>query len=132
MKVKQATFAAFMCVAALAACGPQPSATTEPEATLAMEAAAPAVFIGTWAADAAGCQIPQEQAGAPHVFAADRYDQHEAHCTFASVNQTAPNAWRIEGACSVEGDEQTATWDLVVDGDTMTMAPNTQRLVRCP
>jgi hypothetical protein len=64
------------------------------------------------------------------VFAADRYDQHEAHCTFTSVAETAPNAWRIEGACSVEGDEQQATWDLTVDGDTMTDGP--QRYVRCP
>jgi hypothetical protein len=126
---KLATLTALLIACgALAACAEAtPPATDEP----AVEASTPEApaFVGTWAADAAGCAIPQEQMGAPHVFAADRYDQHEAHCTFTSLSQTAPNAWHIVGACSVEGDEQEATWDLVVDGDTMIDGP--QRYVRC-
>lgn len=121
---------ALLACSALAAC-PEPAAPPAGEEPSA-EAPAPETpaFVGTWAADAAGCAVLQEQMGAPHVFAADRYDQHEAHCTFTTVNQTGPNAWHIEGACSVEGDEQQASWDLIVDGDTMTDGP--QRYVRCP
>jgi hypothetical protein len=134
--VKAAPVLAILMCGLLAACPEAASPPSDPPsaeapAGPASSASVPA-YVGTWAADAAGCGVPQEQMGAPHVFAADRYDQHEAHCTFTSANQTAPNAWRIEGACSVEGDEQQATWDLVVDGDSMTMAPNPQRLVRCP
>ncbi|MGD9968720.1 MAG: hypothetical protein AB7T59_19535 [Hyphomonadaceae bacterium] len=128
-KIITATVALLAC-GALAACpeAAPPPATEEPAAQ-APVTDAPA-FVGTWAADAAGCTIGQDQMEAPHVFAADRYDQHEAHCTFSSVSETAPNAWHIEGACSVEGDEQQGSWDLVVDGDTMTDGP--QRYVRCP
>lgn len=129
MRNAAGAIAALLGCCALAAC---PEAAPPPASeTPSIEApSASATFVGTWAADAAGCAVPQEQMGAPHVFAADRYDQHEAHCTFTSVEQTAPNAWRIAGACSVEGDEQEATWNLVVDGDTMTDGP--QRYVRCP
>lgn len=65
------------------------------------------------------------------MFTADGYDQHEAHCTFANVAQTGANAWRIDAACQVEGDEASVRWNLVVEGDAMIM-DGTQRLVRCP
>jgi hypothetical protein len=118
------------CLAALAACGETQIEAPAPEA--APEAAAPITpaFVGTWAADAAGCALPQEAQGAPYIFNADGFDQHEAHCTFATLDETSPNTWRANAACQVEGDEQSVAWDMSVEGDTMTMRG--QRLMRCP
>lgn len=120
---------------ALAACDQMPGSATEaPEATAeATTEAAPAVeaYVGTWAVNAADCAIPQEQQGAPYVFHSDGFDQHEAHCTWANVQDIGANAWRIAAACSVEGDEASLGWDISVDGDTMQMNPGGQ-LVRCP
>ncbi|MGD9980754.1 MAG: hypothetical protein AB7H66_04600 [Hyphomonadaceae bacterium] len=130
-KLLTATIALLAC-ATLAACpeSAAPPATTEEPAADASATETPA-FVGTWAADAASCAIPQEQQGAPHVFGPDNYNQHEAHCTYATVEETSPNTWHINAACSVEGDEQSSSWDLAVDGDTMTM-DGTHRFVRCP
>ncbi|MGD9815969.1 MAG: hypothetical protein AB7Q23_15115 [Hyphomonadaceae bacterium] len=115
---------------ALAACN-DAATTTEGESTVAPSANATA-FVGTWAADAAGCAIPQDEMGAPHVFTLEGYDQHEAHCTFTSVDRIGDNGFRVVGDCTVEGDEQPGSaWDLTIDGDTMVMKPDT-RLVRCP
>jgi hypothetical protein len=138
MRVVRAAIAAFFCAAALAACDqittgdPTTEEAAAPKAAPAEAAqtnASPA-YVGTWAADTASCAIPQEQAGAPYVFHADGYDQHEAHCTFAMLTETGPNAWRAAAACQVEGDEQSTGWDMSVEGDTMTM--DGARLVRCP
>jgi|GEM_PF-2895683 len=128
MKLSLAALA--VCIAALAACDQAP--TPASEAPAAPEAAAPGApaYVGTWAADAAACEIPQEQQGAPYAFHADGYDQHEAHCTFATLDETAPNTWHANAACSVEGDEQSTAWDMSVEGDAMTMEG--QRLIRCP
>lgn len=117
---------------ALAACGETPAERPEAEPA-AVEASAPPAalaFIGTWSADPADCALPQEADNAPLVFHADGYDQHEAHCTFATLDETAPNTWRVNAACQVEGDEQSAAWDMSVEGDTLTMQG--QRLQRCP
>lgn len=115
------------CVLSLVACNRAP-ATESGGAT----ASANASFIGTWAGDAVGCAVPQNLMGAPHIFTADGYDQYEVHCTFTSVEQSGPNSWRIAAACNIEGDQQDVTWNLTVNGDTMTMDPNTQPFVRCP
>lgn len=115
--------AAVFCASALVACGQAQTDTAAP-------APAAAPYVGEWAADLAACQIPQEQEGAPHVFTSDGYDQHEAHCTFANVAETGPNAWRIAAACQVEGDEASLGWDVTVDGDTMML--DSTRLIRCP
>jgi|CXWL01.1.fsa_nt_gi hypothetical protein len=93
-------------------------------------ASAGPAYVGTWAADAASCSIPQEQRGAPYVFHADGFNQHEAHCTWANVQDLGPTSWRIDAACQVEGSEASLGWTVSVDGDTMTM--DSQRLVRCP
>lgn len=137
MRVLRAAIAALCCAAALAACD---QATTEqattdeaaPESTAApaTPASASPAYVGTWAADPASCAIPQEQEGAPLVFHADGYDQHEAHCTFAALTETGPNAWRAAAACQVEGDEASLGWDMSVEGDTLTM--DGSRLTRCP
>lgn len=132
----------FACVSALAACdfikahtgaSDTSTATLEGAATTTSSAttagAAPA-YVGTWAATAAACNIPQEQEGAPYIFNADGFDQHEAHCTFAVINPTSPNSWHAASACQVEGDEQSSAQDIAVNGDTMTL--DGQHLVRCP
>lgn len=127
LRMAKAAAALAASVLGVAACNRAPT----PNADNAV-ASANANFIGAWAGDLAGCAVPQESMGAPHVFTADGYDQHEAHCTFTSVEQRGANSWRIAAACSIEGDQQEVAWDLTVNGDTMTMDPNTQPFVRCP
>ena len=103
---------------------------------LALAGCSPAAtsFAGTWGVDQAQCKIPQEMAEAPIVLTEKGYDQHEAHCTFSKVTSTGPGAWKAEGACTVEGNEQTTTMELVMKGDTLTIdpGPNAKPLVRCP
>jgi hypothetical protein len=92
----------------------------------------PPAYVGTWAYDAAQCKTPQEEQGAPLVIAADRYDQHEAHCEFTSVTGAAPE-WKIAADCTVEGSAQPLEFSLKASGDTLTMADDTgaRDLVRC-
>lgn len=133
--LKTAALAA-LCAFALGACDPlqPPQAVTPEAATEEAPAATPAstaeAYLGTWAIDAAGCSIPQEAEGAPYVFHADGYDQHEAHCTWANVQDISASAWRIAAACQVEGDEASLGFDISVEGDTLQMVPG-PRLVRC-
>lgn len=135
MQPMKAIFATIICATALAACDQlQTEKAPAPEA--ASEAASDAVtasdaYVGTWAADASACTIPQEQEGAPYVFHSDGYNQHEAHCTWAMIEPTGPNAWRVAAACQVDGDEASLGWDMTVDGDTLQMVPG-PRLTRCP
>ena len=102
-------------------------------ATLAACSPAPTSFAGTWGVDQAQCKIPQEMAEAPMILTERGFDQHEAHCTFRNVTSTGPGAWKVESACVVEGNEQTDTMDLAVNGDTLTLdpGPNARTLVRC-
>lgn len=120
------------CGLALAACAEPPAERPDAAPETAATPATPSApaFVGTWAADPASCALPQEADNAPLVFHADGYDQHEAHCTFATLDETAPNTWHVNAACQVEGDEQSAAWDMSVEGDTLTMQG--QRLQRCP
>jgi len=118
--------AVFAACGALAAC-PEAPAPANNEAS----SDAPPAYVGTWAGDQAQCQVPQEEMDAPLIMAVDRSDQHEAHCEFETVEQTGPNSWSIEASCSVEGDAMPAYWNIAVDGDTMTIAPD-NTYVRCP
>ncbi|MCX7357124.1 MAG: hypothetical protein NT015_03095 [Alphaproteobacteria bacterium] len=136
MRISKAAIMVALSALALAACDRLPGAsaptteaspaTTEAAATTTTEA-----YVGTWAVNAAGCGVPQELQGAPYIFNSDGFDQHEAHCTWANVQNTGPNAWRVDAACQVEGDEQSSSWDISVNGDTMQMNPGGS-LVRCP
>lgn len=90
-------------------------------------------FVGTWGKDAAQCAISQEEQGAPMVFSKGGYDQHEAHCTFKKVSGEG-NKWNVSATCSVEGDQQTDEFSLIVKGDTLTTVgeAGTHVLTRCP
>jgi hypothetical protein len=90
-------------------------------------------FVGTWAGDLEQCKTPQEQQGAPMVIAKDRYDQHEAHCEFKSVEGAAPD-WKIKADCTVEGNAQPLDFTFTVSGDTLTITDDTgtQDLLKCP
>jgi len=94
--------------------------------------AAQPAFVGTWGRDAAQCAVPQELQGAPMVFAKDRYDQHEAHCSFSKVSGKAPG-WKISASCLVEGDRQAFDFRLSVHGEALTMTDEfgKQILKRC-
>ena len=91
-------------------------------------------FAGTWGVDQAQCKIPQDLAEAPIILTDKGYDQHEAHCTFTKVTSTGAGSWKVEEACSVEGNEQSDTMELAMKGDTLTInpGPNAKPLVRCP
>jgi hypothetical protein len=131
--------AAVAFVVLLAACDPAPEGAPQQQSADvaeggAMMAAAPEAapaYVGTWAPDAAGCAIPQEQQGAPHIITEDGFDQHEAHCSFVAVTPMGDNEWRVGAQCTVEGDEQNTAFDLAVEGDTLRIAGGPPQ-VRCP
>ena len=97
-------------------------------ATLAADAA----YVGTWGMAADQCKLPQDAEGAPFLFAKDRYDQHEAHCTFKSVTPEGA-AFKIAAECSVEGDTQPQDFTVTVSGNTLTWSDGTGALdlTRC-
>jgi hypothetical protein len=78
-----------------------------------------APYVGTWALDIANCKTPQDSQDAPLVIAKDRYDQHEVHCTFKSVDAKESD-YRVAGDCIVEGNAQSYDFTLTVSGDTLT------------
>lgn len=90
-------------------------------------------YVGTWSGDLEQCKAPQEKQGAPMVIAKDRYDQHEAHCVFSSIEGTAPD-WKIKADCTVEGSTQAMEFAFTVSGDTLTITDDTgtQDLLKCP
>lgn len=114
---------------------PDATITADEPAAPAAPSAAPAKandFAGTWGADAAQCAVPQDQQNAPMIITDKGFDQHETHCAFTNI-ETTEGAWKVQAACSVEGDEQPAEFTLSVKDDTLTMsdeAGNTN-LVRC-
>ena len=61
----------------------------------------------------------QENQNAPLVIAKDRYDQHESHCTFKSVDGKDSD-WKIGADCTVEGSATPYDFTLTVSGDTLT------------
>jgi hypothetical protein len=90
---------------------------------LAMTAAAARAetpsYVGTWSLDPSNCSAPQENANAPLVIAADRYDQHETHCTFRSAEASGAD-WTVKSECTVEGSATPYDFTLTVSGDTLT------------
>ena len=117
----------------------EPTATPEaaPPAAEAPAAAAPATgsapaYVGTWADDAAQCAVAQDDQKAPMILTEKGFDQHEAHCTFDSVEPSGAS-WKVAAKCSVEGDEQTTDFTLSVTGDTLTMGDDsgTHDMMRC-
>lgn len=95
--------------------------------------AADPTFVGTWGKDAAQCAISQEVQGAPIIYSKNGYDQHEAHCSFKTITGDG-NKWNITAVCSVEGDEQTDKFSIVVKENTLTTINEvgSYALIRCP
>ncbi len=125
--------------AALAGCSKPAQETAQPSSApaikpLATTPTAVPAYVGTWGVDLAQCKIPQDLENAPMAMNAEGFDQHEAHCTFATVTETAPGTWKMAEACTVEGDEQSDEMTFSVAGDTLTIDPGARayQLVRCP
>jgi hypothetical protein len=78
-----------------------------------------APYAGTWALEVGSCGAGQESQDAPLVIAKDRYDQHETHCTFKSVEEKDGD-FKISADCTVEGSAQAHNLTLTVSGDTLT------------
>lgn len=78
-------------------------------------------FIGTWSLDPADCSAGQESENAPLVITKERYDQHESHCAFKSV-ENENGDWKIAADCTVEGSSIPYDFTLTVSGDTLTFA----------
>ena len=90
-------------------------------------------YVGTWGTNTAQCRVDQSRQNAPLVLGRRRYDQHEAHCTFRSVRATGASSWQIAARCSVEGDRQSHTFNISVEGNRLTFTDRygSRRLVRC-
>ena len=90
-------------------------------------------YVGTWGTNAAQCRVDQSRQNAPLILSRNRYDQHEAHCTFASARKTGPSSWQMRARCSVEGDRQAHTFDISVEGRMLTLRDGygARRLIRC-
>ncbi len=90
-------------------------------------------YVGTWASDLAQCKNPQETQDAPMVVAKDRYDQHEVHCAFTSIEGAAPD-WKVKADCTVEGSSEPLEFTLTASGDTLTVTDDTggRDLQKCP
>jgi hypothetical protein len=101
-------------------------------ATVGALAQSPA-YVGTWASQPAQCRVGQEVQDAPLIMKAGRYDQHEAHCKFASVTRRGA-AWVVKARCQVEGSVQHSNFTLSVSGTTLAMKEGgvTRALRRCP
>lgn len=76
-------------------------------------------FVGTWSLDPAHCGAGQESENAPLVVTKERYDQHESHCSFKSVEERDGD-WKIASECTVEGSATPYDFMLTVSGDTLT------------
>jgi hypothetical protein len=76
-------------------------------------------FVGTWSLDPVNCSAGQETQNAPLVIAKDRYDQHESHCTFKSIEQKDSD-WIVKSDCTVDGSATPYDFTLTVSGDTLT------------
>lgn len=76
-------------------------------------------FVGKWSLDPANCSAAQESENAPLVIAKERYDQHESHCAFKSVNG-GNGEWKIASECTVEGSPMPYDFGLTLSGDTLT------------
>ena len=76
-------------------------------------------FVGKWSLDPNYCSTGQEDQNAPLVIAKDRYDQHESHCTFKSV-EGKDSDWKITSDCTAEGSAMPYDFTLTVSGDTLT------------
>jgi len=90
-------------------------------------------YVGTWGANPVQCLIDQSLQAAPMVVRRNRYDQHETHCTFASIRKTGRSSWQVRARCAVEGDRQSHTFTMSVQGNFMTVRDRrgSRNLVRC-
>ena len=90
-------------------------------------------YAGKWAAQPVQCRVGQDTQRAPMIVTRNGYDQHEAHCQFASVRAGAVGTWRVRARCSVEGDTQNHELTLTVAGDRLSVrdAHGARTLRRC-
>ena len=89
-------------------------------------------YVGVWASNRAQCKVAQDRPNAPMAVRANGYDQHEAHCTFTSV-KSVWRTWKIQSACSIQGDKQNLAHQFKVRGNrlVMTQGKVVRPLVRC-
>jgi len=98
-------------------------------------AAEPVTMVGTWGKTLEQCGNFQEVMDAPMILTMEGYDQHEAHCTFDLVVQLAPNSWKVDGSCSVEGYEEPMEMIYTVVDDKLIPSIDDYEwppLLRCP
>lgn len=88
---------------------------------LGTTAASAQSYVGTWAANPVQCAIDQSLQGAPMIVRRNGYDQHEAHCRFTNIRKSGAASWRVRARCTVEGDRQSHTFTISVNGPSMTI-----------
>ncbi|MEM9938418.1 MAG: hypothetical protein AAF768_06190 [Pseudomonadota bacterium] len=97
--------------------------------------AAPVTMVGTWGKTLEQCGNFQEVMDAPMILTMEGYDQHEAHCSFDLVVQLAPNSWKVDGSCSVDGYEEPMEMIYTVVDDKLIPSIDDYEwppLLRCP
>jgi hypothetical protein len=89
-------------------------------------------FIGGWAADSEQCR--QATRGRPPMtISVRRAEAFGAACEFASSQRENSNVWRVQAACSHNGERWNANIRLLVIGDQLTWSSErgTAVYVRC-
>lgn len=106
--------------------------TPAPDTAQAAAAASDPAYVGTWAENPGQCANAQDSEDAPMVFTKDRFDQHEAHCTFTRTSNNA-NEWKVTSECSVEGDSQVYEFGMSVADKQLAMVDDagTHLYARC-
>lgn len=123
--------------AALAVAGCNQPATPSSDAEARPRAAIPApaseAFVGHWAVELSQCVLEQDDPDSPILMTAKGYDQHEAHCDFASVSPAGANEWNVAARCTTALTAERA-FKFKVDGDTLTILSDAgaNTYVRCP
>lgn len=89
-------------------------------------------YVGTWASDIAQCKVDQSRQEAPLVLKEKRFDQHETHCTFKSI-EGANDEWTVKADCQIEGSAEPYDFTLTVSGNTLSIGDEfgTRDLLRC-
>jgi hypothetical protein len=90
-------------------------------------------FLGGWALDADECQHLGDSGAAPLIIKSRGAETFNGKCDFRSVKREAATSWRIQAACSADGDSWNANISLKVVGPNLNWSSErgTETYVRC-
>jgi hypothetical protein len=105
---------------------------TEQRLVLGQTVHASSTFVGRWAPGIDECQRLRGS-GAPLVIRARGAETDGGKCSFRSVRQEAATTWRVQAACSAEGQSWNASISLKLTGSNLNWSSErgTETYVRC-